>query len=1295
MVNILMDTGNLHDSGGIISGSKFAEFHARGIVTELSKYQGGPLLGADERPLGGWNPVGTTSMMLRCFNSALDCLVDCPATVLVVATDDVAALPHVLLGWKWFWANGFSMSLGSIPKATLASPVAHSRPSLLGLWNETMRSGLSAQPVVPCPVLLPTDPSELAVFEADFRSILADPHANLALSQATPFEPDDCLQIEQLHELESEFVQDPPVPPSVRDDFLAKAVRFLPMELQNVVIARIRFSPFVGDRALAIPAVGGAVIRRDFSAPLPPGYKKPAEACAVDQPELRAMIGAGEGVTWERFVPSPGHVPPIYGRNFLVRSPAKPPRLVLDCVRGNSIAQQLPTGGDDIASILRWVLSNGDFFSTCDLAKAFHQIAFFDPDLIYCFKFEGVCYRCTRLPMGTAASMWFLDQHVQVWFRSVLGSSVQKYVDNLGWPAPSPARSVAVFMDVFDCCESYGVVIGFKDLLLGAPSIALIGHEVGLFPDGQRGYRKCPRVALAPSQAFVPKNMKDLLHFWHAARYAGTSTPRLLPLLQPLTDVLAGFPTDSKSLHKMPIPPSVDMVAILACIDLVVEAIQGQYTVSLPRADWYTIIVSDAEDRSWASLVLQCAPEELSHPLWERQLTVIAVHHGVFSKDDFERHIWEKELFALAHTLWLSADILRGSRGRIHAFTDSSTAMARSRPFAHTPASEPRILRWVMVIRNMLLEVSHLRGIYNVMADVLSRMSDEEIARVVFPVVPLPSAKLPVAGAIVGAVVTRKGKRKGEAVAIAAGPPVDRLLHAQNELELSLRANLPDPVFQRKFHRNAYPAAFVPAEFLARLAAVSSEEARPRDLDIWMPVDGLWSRLVEGLLVRVIPDGNPGLCMELLWLNHWEGDFHHSVSVTISILRLRWDWSSLLHDTELFCKNCGVCTRASDHKRHVAFGLARTPLGQFSLLTMDFCDMQCEAYNGHRFLLVLCDIYSLRLFLFSALSEDSLTAAQCCVKVGAFNLDFATVVSDQGSHFTSGFMAEILRLKGTNQFFSLAHVPFSRGVIEQAVRKAQNMIRKFMLSQGRQLNQWVDYLDAITAVANNTPSSTLSGMAPNEIMFGAASLPGVVAFHPLSSSHSVVDVTTEALAAVEEGRAGFFAKRREMENLRFGSTPRVSSRDLQNSFSPGDFVLVAAVSPDSKLVPRWSRTGLVTSVTGHRTVVVKDIVSAICSEEHVSNLRLYSKPKFYELLSEWELIFWSLFAAHGISHFAALRLGTNGLECQVVPSDNRRATSWAPVADWCGQFSIYFRALLESDLAADSAVHAALASLLR
>lgn len=431
----------------------------------------------------------------------------------------------------------------------------------------------------PPPVAPPTPP-QVPADEPSVREFLALPPGDVGIHGPVPF----CIDVfrDPTHvPLVDEFGPTVPEDPVAGREGIARTVHHLPLELQTKIVNAVLDSPFLANREeRREPAKRGFTIRRRAGARAPPGPKR-RRWSKQDEIELEKQILSDGGVNWEEL--PPGFIPEVVAFPRLVRYPDEPPRMVLTSMDGNSVAEEFPTVGVSLRQIFEW-LGDFEFLSNYDLARAFRQILLEDPDLIYCFYFKGKYYKVLRVLMGASASMFILHKHARRWFGALLGSRVMKYADNVFGGNHSQAAAVDLSLEFFNLRVESRVVVNWKDLKIGVRRFVAFGHEIGLFDDGRRGWRKAPKTPLALVKDRPLETLQDLSYFTFASFFAGEFVPHLHRTMAPIIDLLPPLPTDAKVLVKLPIPAHWALAWLRAVCDEVLQVANCQLFLDRVRA---------------------------------------------------------------------------------------------------------------------------------------------------------------------------------------------------------------------------------------------------------------------------------------------------------------------------------------------------------------------------------------------------------------------------------------------------------------------------------------------------------------------------------------------------------------------------------------------------------------------------------------------------------------------------------------------------------------------------------------
>ncbi len=326
---------------------------------------------------------------------------------------------------------------------------------------------------------------------------------------------------------------------------------------------------------------------------------------------------------------------------------------------------------------------------------------------------------------------------------------------------------------------------------------------------------------------------------------------------------------------------------------------------------------------------------------------------------------------------------------------------------------------------------------------------------------------------------------------------------------------------------------------------------------------------------------------------------------------------------------------------------------------------------------------------------EAKTLAVEIIKYGNQYLSPFTVRSDQGGPFASRVFLEATKAMGTNQHFTVANVEYPRAYGETGIRVAKNSIRKFTLCSGLPANQWNTTCDNVSSNSNNLPSVSLLGRAPNDYVYGTRRQPQDFIF----VDHWVEAVKRVPLTKILEEQIerfqqaiGFNRRDLEMHRSRASVQEKKLVRTLQNNFVPlVDSVFIAELLPANAVVPRWNRIALVIRATGDRSYEVKEWITNVVSEQHVSNLRHVTDSQWYNNLSNWDMIFWAAYNRYGISFIDSVQfqdpLNVNSpLQCKVHYSDERVGTATELVSKFLPHLPLLFQVLCQTDAVPDGPV---------
>ena len=366
--------------------------------------------------------------------------------------------------------------------------------------------------------------------------------------------------------------------------------------------------------------------------------------------------------------------------------------------------------------------------------------------------------------------------------------------------------------------------------------------------------------------------------------------------------------------------------------------------------------------------------------------------------------------------------------------------------------------------------LSHVPGIYNMLADELSRKNVDRIQAPVWTKEDLNQNEKAKADLL--AITTRSNLR---------GEPVEK-----QRVSFPLLSN----AIRKRFHVPNDSTHIIPYDRIRNSYNNFEYEIKEEERE----ADGLiFKQVGEADQVIVIPDEDVHLHELLITMAHCTLGGHPNRRLTAIVLSRQFYWKSLKQDAENFVDNCMTCKLTKPPYFNIApNGIIRTPTGIFSTLGFDIADPGILASNGYRYILVMVDMYSLHLNFRPLRTQEASEVAEQIVHYAANYMAPMELFSDQGKAFISKFTERVAELIGASQFFTFPYVEKSRGQVEASVLMLKKKIRALIADLKAKAVDWPKYLPGAQMAVNNLPSPSLGGLSPNDIIFGTSRPPHAI-----------------------------------------------------------------------------------------------------------------------------------------------------------------------------------------------------------
>ena len=376
--------------------------------------------------------------------------------------------------------------------------------------------------------------------------------------------------------------------------------------------------------------------------------------------------------------------------SMLVPKPDKSYRFITDYRRINAVTKKdsfpIPRIEDCIDKI-----GKAKFVSKIDMLKGFWQVALTDrAKQISAFVTPDGQYRYRRMAFGMVNSSATFQRLVNIVISGLEGC--QAYIDDLIIYSDTWEEHMIRIRALFKRLADANLTVNLAKSDFCKATVEYLGHEIG------QGQVKPVRAKIdAIANYSEPKDKKSLMRYLGAVGYYRRFCVNFSTITYPLTELLA---KNVKYIWSEECSNAFNKIKRLLTTSPVL--ITADYT------EQFTLFV-DASDVGAGAVITQRGNDETDHP--------VSFYSKKFDKHQRNYSTIEKECLSLILALQHFDVYINVTLHPVIIYTDHNPLTFINR----MKNSNQKILRWSLIMQAYNIDIRHIKGKHNVIADALSR----------------------------------------------------------------------------------------------------------------------------------------------------------------------------------------------------------------------------------------------------------------------------------------------------------------------------------------------------------------------------------------------------------------------------------------------------------------------------------------------------------------------------------------------------------------------------------------------
>ena len=586
--------------------------------------------------------------------------------------------------------------------------------------------------------------------------------------------------------------------------------------------------------------------------------------------------------------------------------------------------------------------------------------------------------------------------------------NIINFVDDFLVPSKDIQSHLKDLENLFHEFKKNNITISFKKCEFFRDTIEFVGHEITT--KGIKKQRK--KIDLIESYP-APRNKRELKRFLGVINFYSKFTDKYANVTEPLYVLLRDNIKWEWSDRQMQVFEQIKI--------LFLEEVILNYT----DVNKEYILRSDASKKCISSIISQI--DENGH---ERMISCAS---RILRKNELNYTTSEKELLAIVWGLFKFEIYLRGSRVKV--LTDHQALI-----FALTTRfTNERLNRWIMAIQSFDLEIKHIKGKENIVADLFSRYPDE-----------YTNARL-----------------KPDEIIIAG----IKKLEISKELR-NIFKNL------ERYQEDQLNIKDIKDKILEK------EECEERRVDCKIKNCKLCKYAVKNNLVcKISSDKNYRIVVPDIYVDRLIREIHNvyghiGSQKVVKLVEEAFYISNLRHKVTKNLARCESCQVNKNWNRSCQAPMKNIIVDKPSkLLSVDFYGNLPTSTGGVKYIFVTIDAFSKFVKLYPIKKANT-----NIVLYKLLNDYFPKyrkpeeIICDHGSQFTSSKWIETLEKEGIKIHFSAVRHPQSN-IVERVNKELGNFFRTFVNNKH---TGWFDYVNLIETIINETYHDSI-GCTPLEL----------------------------------------------------------------------------------------------------------------------------------------------------------------------------------------------------------------------